>query len=139
MPAKEIRDNIYIRHPVALEQWLMEGCYNKVFLSKAQVPADSYNYFMDKLIETIRIEIGACIETAYERISLVEAARLLFFQSPREVQLFSTAQEKLWTIQGDTLIFTTEKRTRENAVNKIPTRHLATQAIEYAKELEMIV
>ncbi|CAG2166456.1 unnamed protein product [Oppiella nova] len=34
LPAKEIQNNVYIRHPVSLEQYLMEGSYNKVFLSK---------------------------------------------------------------------------------------------------------
>ena len=30
LPAPAITDNVYIRHPVAMEQYLMEGAYNKV-------------------------------------------------------------------------------------------------------------
>lgn len=30
LPAKEIQTNVYIRHPVSMEQYLMEGSYNKV-------------------------------------------------------------------------------------------------------------
>lgn len=30
LPAKEIQNNIYIKHPVSMEQYLMEGNYNKV-------------------------------------------------------------------------------------------------------------
>jgi hypothetical protein len=30
LPMTEIQTNIYIRHPVAIEQYLMEGSYNKV-------------------------------------------------------------------------------------------------------------
>ena len=26
-----VRDNVYIRHPVSMEQYLMEGAYNKVY------------------------------------------------------------------------------------------------------------
>jgi 26S proteasome regulatory subunit N12 len=51
---KDIQTNIYIKHPVSLEQYLMEGSYNKVFLSKGNVPAPSYNYFIDILLRTIR-------------------------------------------------------------------------------------
>ena len=30
LPVKEIQSNIYIKHPVSMEQYLMEGSYNKV-------------------------------------------------------------------------------------------------------------
>ena len=30
LPTKEIQQNIYIKHPVSIEQYLMEGSYNKV-------------------------------------------------------------------------------------------------------------
>ena len=39
-------DNIYIRHSIALEQFLMEGSYNKLFEARSAVPAECYNYFM---------------------------------------------------------------------------------------------
>jgi hypothetical protein len=30
LPADQIQSNVYIRHPLSLEQYLMEGSYNKV-------------------------------------------------------------------------------------------------------------
>lgn len=30
LPPKDIQTNLYIKHPVSLEQYLMEGSYNKV-------------------------------------------------------------------------------------------------------------
>lgn len=30
LPAEEIKNNMYITHPVSMEQYLMEGSYNKV-------------------------------------------------------------------------------------------------------------
>ena len=36
LPAPVITDNVYIRHPVAMEQYLMEGAYNKVQYSKGR-------------------------------------------------------------------------------------------------------
>eukprot|EP01137_Pigoraptor_chileana_P023457 Opistho-2@89760 len=41
---KELLSNIYLKHPIALEQYLMEGSYNKVFLARGNVPADSYAF-----------------------------------------------------------------------------------------------
>lgn len=137
LPPDVIRNNVYISRPVELEQWLMEGCYNKVFQTEKQVPAETYKYFIKILINTIRVEIAACIEAAYEQISIAEAARILFFDSMPKVESFVREQGLNWQAQGQNLIF--PKRAREHAVNKIPAQHLATQAIEYAKELEMIV
>ena len=36
--------------------------YNKVFLSRGNVPADSYTFFVYKLMATIRDEIASCCE-----------------------------------------------------------------------------
>ena len=80
MPAHEVQSNVYIKHPVSLEQYIMEGSYNKVILSvvidfnwplackiittsyretqvllaKGNVPAESYKYFIDILMTTVR-------------------------------------------------------------------------------------
>nr|KAF6290012.1 proteasome 26S subunit, non-ATPase 8 [Pipistrellus kuhlii] len=54
LPAKDIQTNVYIKHPVSLEQYLMEGSYNKVFLAKGNIPAESYTFFIDILLDTIR-------------------------------------------------------------------------------------
>lgn len=35
-------------------QYLMEGSYNKVFLAKGNIPAASYTFFIDILLDTIR-------------------------------------------------------------------------------------
>lgn len=35
-------------------QYLMEGSYNKVFLAKGNIPAESYTFFIDILLDTIR-------------------------------------------------------------------------------------
>lgn len=44
-------------HPWPL-QYLMEGSYNKVFLAKGNIPAESYTFFIDILLDTIRC-VGA--------------------------------------------------------------------------------
>ena len=36
----------------------MEGSYNKVFLAKGNIPAESYTFFIDILLDTIRCVRG---------------------------------------------------------------------------------
>lgn len=66
----------------------MEGSYNKIFLARHNVPTPSYNVFMEILVETVRDEICACLETSYERVSVKEAARRLNFKTEQEVIAF---------------------------------------------------
>ena len=64
MPCSEL-SNVYIKHPVSLEQYIMEGSYNKVLSLKGNVPAESYNYFFDILLNTVREEIASCLEKVF--------------------------------------------------------------------------
>jgi len=65
------QQNIYIKHPIVLEQLLMEGSFHRVFLSKGNVPAQNYIFFIDMLMDTIRSEIASCVEKAYPQVRLL--------------------------------------------------------------------
>ncbi|KAK5643716.1 hypothetical protein RI129_007561 [Pyrocoelia pectoralis] len=135
LPADHIQSDIYIRHPLSIEQYLMEGSYNKIFLAKGNVPAENYNFFMDILLDTIRGEIAVCMENAYEKISLKDAARMLNLQAPEAIQEFTTKRK--WKLGVDNYFhFVPEIKKSDEP---IPSRELAEQAITYARELEMIV
>jgi 26S proteasome regulatory subunit N12 len=54
LPADELIANPFIRHPVNLERWLMEGSYSKVWNAREEAPAEEYKFFVDSLIGTIR-------------------------------------------------------------------------------------
>jgi len=134
---KLIQGNIYIRHPVSLEQYLMEGSYNKVFLSKGNVPAPSYNFFMDILLKTIREEIASCMESAYKRILFTEAGNMLYFKKQEELVEF--AKERKWNLAADNYFYFQQKLVIDHENQHIPSNELVTQMVEYAKELEIIV
>ncbi|PWA32500.1 hypothetical protein CCH79_00019404 [Gambusia affinis] len=136
LSARDIQTNIYIKHPVSLEQYLMEGSYNKVFLAKGNIPAESYNFFIDILLDTIRDEIAGCIEKAYEQIQFSEATRVLFFNSPKKMTDY--AKKRGWTQNRDGYYTFTTQQQRTEEVN-IPSKELAEQVILYARHLEMIV
>ena len=134
---KIIQTNIYIRHPVSLEQYLMEGSYNKVFLSKGNVPSPTYNFFIDILLRTIREEIASCMEAAYNRILFTEAGNMLYFKKHEELVEF--AKERKWNMAKDNYFYFQHKTQIDQESQTIPANDLVMQMIEYSKELETIV
>ncbi|KAJ8256634.1 hypothetical protein COCON_G00187860 [Conger conger] len=137
LSARDIQTNVFIRHPVSLEQYLMEGSYNKVFLAKGNIPAESYTFFIDILLDTIRDEIGGCIEEAYEQIQFTEALRVLFFSS--SAKMADYAKKRGWA-QGSDGCFSFRSQQKQRTEELcIPSSQLAQQVIEYARQLEMIV
>ncbi|XP_054264322.1 26S proteasome non-ATPase regulatory subunit 8-like [Macrosteles quadrilineatus] len=135
LPAEQIQTNPYIRHPVSLEQYLMEGSYNKIFLAKGNVPAESYNFFIDILLETVRDEIANCLEKAYRKISTHDATRML--NLPNQAAIKEYGNKKSWTLGKDNYFkFGVEEKKSDEA---LPSVELIEQVIEYARELEMIV
>jgi len=111
----------------------MEGRYNKIFMAKRLVPAEAFNFFIDILLDTIRDEISTCVEKSYNRLHKDAAAKVLNI-SGQNLQTY--AVKRGWTISKDGYFcFNTEKKQDD----RIPSFELAKDAIEYAKELEMIV
>jgi 26S proteasome regulatory subunit N12 len=105
--AEVIAENAFIKHPVNLERWLMEGSYSKVWNAREEAPAEEYKFFVDSLMGTIRYvvqmcicsmlnlvnrnEIASCEEAAYESLPLKDAGTLLFF--PNQGELLTFAQK----------------------------------------------
>jgi 26S proteasome regulatory subunit N12 len=129
----EMHQNVYIRHPIMLEQYIMEGSYHKVRNARADVPVDTYTFFTDILMETIRDEIAECSEKAFTHLPLPETQRLL--QIPDTMSLNEYINKRGWAVYGDGVVF------QKPAVTKaeIPSMQLIHETLTYAKELERIV
>lgn len=54
LPAELVASSPFIKHPVNLERWLMEGSYSKVWRARKEVPREEYGYFVGELMGTIR-------------------------------------------------------------------------------------
>ncbi|THH13917.1 hypothetical protein EW146_g6352 [Bondarzewia mesenterica] len=135
LPADELAQNPFIRHPVNLERWLMEGSYSKVWNAREDAPAEEYKFFVDSLIGTIRNEIASCEEAAYESLPLKDAATLLFFKSQNELLAF--AQQRHWQVNLTAETVTFAQKGEEKM--EIPKEKLITNNLAYARELEQIV
>ncbi|XP_073986209.1 regulatory particle non-ATPase 12 [Rhodnius prolixus] len=136
LPSDQIQSNVYVRHPLSLEQYLMEGNYNKIFLAKGNVPAESYNFFIDILLETIRNEIAGCLEVAYKKISSSDATRMLNLANLSALKEY--AAKKHWVVGKDNYYYFAPED-KKKSDEALPSKELVTQAMEYARELEMIV
>lgn len=139
LPREVLQDNVYIRHPVAMEQYLMEGAYNKIYLAKGEVPAEGYKFFIDELLATIREDIADCLENAYERIRPEDIGRMLYLSDTAEIKEY--CKQRGWTSNSSGyLVFNKgsgSKQTQEEL--KLPSNTLAEQMISYAREMEQIV
>ncbi|EIM88531.1 proteasome 26S subunit [Stereum hirsutum FP-91666 SS1] len=135
IPADEISQNPYIRHPVNLERWLMEGSYSKVWNAREEAPAEEYKFFVDSLMGTIRNEIASCEEAAYESLPLKDAATLLFFKTQTELMNF--AQQRGWQVNLTAGTISFSHKGEEKI--EIPKEKLIANNLAYARELEQIV
>lgn len=103
-------------------------------MMKDNVPAESYTFFINKLLETIREEIASCMEAAYERISLKECAKMLQVDDKTTGQYVAA---RGWTVGDDGVVrFAAAEK---DASDEVPTEELAKMSITYAREMEQIV
>jgi len=135
LDSQVIADNPFIKHPVNLERWLMEGSYSKVWNAREEAPTEEYKFFVDSLMDTIRNEIATCEEAAYESLPLKDAATLLFFKSPSDLLKFAETRGWSIDISGGQIIF---KKKNEEQV-EIPKQRIIAASLAYARELEQIV
>lgn len=130
----EVQQSSHIQLVTQLEQWLMEGAYNKVLDARKTVPDESYAYFMEKLLSTVRDEIAECSERAYSSLAIPEAKRLMLFSSDREVADY--AEERGWKVEGSKLVFAPLLDDDEGEISAVK---VISNTLTYARELERIV
>ena len=138
-PPEQLR-NIYLKKPVTLEQFLMEGSYHKIFLSKEDIPDPYYALFVDNLLDTIRDEIAKCTEKAYHQISYVEAARLLMIDNKEKFFTYVTSRGWVMDDSRQVFIFGSSEGVKDSEGSEIVRSPLLiSQCLGYVRELEKIV
>ncbi|KAK7204716.1 SAC3/GANP/Nin1/mts3/eIF-3 p25 family-domain-containing protein [Myxozyma melibiosi] len=128
----------YIRYPVMLERWLMEGSYDKVWKAttqRSEVPAEEFAIFADILVDTIRSEIATCSEKAYPSLPLANAQHLLFFSDESELKDF--IEQRGWTVENGRIYFPQEEP--DALQNGVAMESIIENTLGYARELETIV
>ncbi|SLM37041.1 proteasome regulatory particle subunit [Lasallia pustulata] len=137
----ELEKDTYIQYPVKLEQWLMEGSYDRVWSATKRegVPSEEFGVFSEVLVGTIRSEIASCSEKAYPSLPIANAKNLLFLDSEGSVVDF--AQERGWVVQDGRIYFPLQQgqdmRTEKEIL--VASGQVIENTIGYARELETIV
>lgn len=108
--ASPLETDIYLRYPVLLEQWLMEGSYHKVWKAITdpnQVPAREFGILAESLLFTVRDEIARSAEAAYDYLPMDNACHLLYLETVDELIKFAESQETGWVVDklGKKIIF----------------------------------
>ncbi|KPV76782.1 uncharacterized protein RHOBADRAFT_24603 [Rhodotorula graminis WP1] len=145
---KHVVDSKEVAWVMQLERCLMEGSYSRVWSlcrpttsssstpsssSASHLPLPEFAHLTPPLLATVRTEIAACDERAYESLPLRDARTLLFFESDDEVKSF--AAQRNWHLDPSThtLHFPSDD------ARELDRAQVIGAALRYAKELESIV
>eukprot|EP00930_Biecheleria_cincta_P100736 TRINITY_DN92353_c0_g1_i1.p1 TRINITY_DN92353_c0_g1~~TRINITY_DN92353_c0_g1_i1.p1 ORF type:complete len:292 (+),score=74.18 TRINITY_DN92353_c0_g1_i1:58-933(+) len=161
IPVDEV-DNTYIKQPVQLERYLMEGNYVKVLEAQKDVPKMYYAFFMERLMETVRQKVGASLERSYSYLPVQQAAHMLILADVAALQEFVVKENerKAREDADDTMGDLTPSLTRRAPIGlikwevkdgklhfikseqkrlELPAADLMVNTIGYATDLERIV
>ncbi len=127
---------MHIKYAIEMEQFLMEGSYNKVLTAKQGMPAASYGYFVDLLATTVKAEVASCCEKVYQHLSFSEAMKMLKLSTASELRSF--CESRGWAARDGVVYFQNEQKPALGAKD-IPSLQIIGQTLSYAKELELIV
>lgn len=130
----EMQQQESVRYIIQLEQWLMEGAFNKVLEARTSVPAESYRYFMDLLSATVRDEVAGCSERAYPSLKVDDAQRLLLIQNQQEAAQY--AAQRGWELRDGRVFFQPLDKAGAHDINAL---EVISNSMTYARELERIV
>ncbi|CAE8616398.1 unnamed protein product [Polarella glacialis] len=162
IPVDEAFQSVYVKQPVQLERYLMEGNYAKVLGAQKDVPKAYYAFFMERLIETVRQKVGASLERSYENLPAQQAAQMLILADVPALQEFVVKENERkareesddpmgdltpslsrraplglvkWEVRDGRLHFVKSAQKRL----ELPSVDLMVNAIGYATDLERIV
>lgn len=127
--------NMYIKHAIDLELYLMEGSYNKLRIAREKVPGEEYLVFMDILMETVREEIGDSSEKVYKTLKVSEAQKILFLKNEQETKDF--IQKRKWKVENGEIKF--DKKVQVTQSFEESSKQLISKTLLYAKEMERII
>ena len=87
IPYSEL-NNVFIKVPVSLKDYFVEGSYNKILSSKQNVPLQAYQFFIDKFVDAIRYEVARSAERAYESLSIRDMAQMFMISNMDDLRTF---------------------------------------------------
>lgn len=134
---EQSRSDPNVAFGLKLEQYLMEGSYNKVLEARVNVPNPLFKFFLVQLLRTVRENISECAEMAYQCLEVNDAQKMLMFESPTELNEYMQTQKPEWTVRDGYIWFKAPERSL--GASDIPSLKLVGETLAYATELDRIV
>lgn len=133
IPQSVIQGTPSIAFLVELEQWLMEGSYNKVLKAAKTATDPNFALFMGMLTDMLRDKIMDCSQAAYEVMPAKDACKLLLLSDEPELKQY--AEKRGWVLRDGLVEFNQDKGEEMS----IPALKVIGQTVSYATEMERIV
>ena len=135
---KSEHSNMFIKFPIQLERYLMEGSYHKLLHARGQVPSNDYISVVELLEETVRNEIARCIPKSYPTLTVAAAQKMLMLGSAKEVLDMASHPDRNWQLNEAKTMFTFNV---DDASHKkeLPFAQMLEDSIHYAAELQKVV
>uniref|UniRef100_K3X1Q6 PCI domain-containing protein n=1 Tax=Globisporangium ultimum (strain ATCC 200006 / CBS 805.95 / DAOM BR144) TaxID=431595 RepID=K3X1Q6_GLOUD len=134
---EQAREDPNIAFGIKLEQYLMEGSYNKVLEARANVPNPFFKFFLSQLLQTVRENIADCAEIAYQCLELSDAQKMLIFDSAAELNAYIQERKPEWVVRDNHVWFKAPEKNL--GASDIPSLKLVGETLSYATELDRIV
>eukprot|EP01083_Nonionella_stella_P012261 34791_1 len=128
-------ENKYIKFPMRIEQFMMEGSYGEIWNSRDHQPDKTYTVLMSKLEQTVRDEIAESLQCVHDQMPLKDALEMLKLNNPQSLQQYIKTKELKWSITNDTLTFAAIKA-KEQKIEAVVT---AKDMLEFTNNIETIV
>lgn len=147
IPFEEIESNIYIKVPVSLENYFVQGSYQNILRQQQNVPLPAYYFFIEKFVDAIRYEIARSAEQSYDSLKLSDMQKMFMIETREQLMAFisqnqqkaqseSAAKDRVnWEVRNDRLFFLRAKK----EVEEIPSLQMINLSLDYATELNRII
>ncbi|CCI40679.1 unnamed protein product [Albugo candida] len=122
---------------IKIEQYLMEGSYNKVLDARNHIPNQLFSFFLSQLLQTVRENIADCSQMAYQCLEIADAQKMLIFNNTTELSAYVREQRPEWTVKGTMIWFKAPEK--KLGGSDIPSLKLVGEMLAYATELDRIV
>lgn len=129
--------NMFIKTPIMLERYVMEGSYNRLLTARTQVPCNEFLPLVDMLADTVRQSIARCIPETYLSLSLADAKKMLMLSSDSELKTFAERRE--WAIDASGARFTFPQADDAASRKELNFKALLTENLQIAAQLQSVV
>jgi 26S proteasome regulatory subunit N12 len=129
--------NMFVKTPIMLERYLMEGSYNRLLHARSQVPSNEFVPLVDLLTDTVRNSIARCMPDTYVKLSTEDAQKMLMLPSAQEMKAFGDTRS--WQLDPTGKSYHFPQADDTQARKELNYKDLLTENLGFAAQLQQVV